>query len=578
MQQNRKAYSYIRMSTEAQLSGDSTRRQEKASRDYAAANGLVLAEDAELRDIGISAFKGRNLSEGALGTFLEAVKAGRVEKGSTLIVESLDRLSRQQVIHALGLFTELMKSGLRIVTLDDGAVYDQDETNLAQLMMSLVAMSRAHEESAIKSARVGAAWAQKRRNASEVKMTARCPAWLVLSEDRKRFEAVPNRVDVVRHIFDLCDRGLGAFAIAKRLSVEEVPTFGRGSTWAATSVDKILKNSAVIGQFQPHRMVEGRSVPDGEPIPDYYPPVVDADLFHRCQAARAARRINGRGRKGRGHPNLFSGLARCGTCNAPMRYVYKGRQAYLVCAASREGRCETSGWPYPHFEESFMTFVSDIDLGALVRADKASSEAQRLRDEEGALSGACAALERQLQRTLDLLAEDTVAVDAVRYRVDALGRQIAEKKNALSRVRSDLDGCLTRTPGPQDMRDIIDRLRADDADPGLRAHAASLLKRQITLVLVYPDGMRHWNAETLDWIRDGTDEAEREAMRYNTVEEHMTRPVENERRFVVLFADGPTIVQGVHPDPSNPSLAREAWRKERGEVGGFAHDIQRDPT
>jgi len=50
---------------------------------------------SRLRDIGISAFKGKNATEGALKIFIELVEAGRIEKGSTLILESLDIMVRQ---------------------------------------------------------------------------------------------------------------------------------------------------------------------------------------------------------------------------------------------------------------------------------------------------------------------------------------------------------------------------------------------------------------------------------------------------------------------------------------------------
>ena len=60
-----KAYSYLRMSTDLQLKGDSRRRQLEASKAYAEAEGLELADDAQLEDIGISAFKGANVQSGA---------------------------------------------------------------------------------------------------------------------------------------------------------------------------------------------------------------------------------------------------------------------------------------------------------------------------------------------------------------------------------------------------------------------------------------------------------------------------------------------------------------------------------
>ncbi|MEO8320021.1 MAG: recombinase family protein, partial [Bradyrhizobium sp.] len=95
-----RAYSYLRMSTDLQLKGDSRRRQLEASKVYAEAEGLDLADGAQLEDIGISAFKGDNARHGALGHFLSAVKAGSVPKGSYLIVESLDRLSREEILAA----------------------------------------------------------------------------------------------------------------------------------------------------------------------------------------------------------------------------------------------------------------------------------------------------------------------------------------------------------------------------------------------------------------------------------------------------------------------------------------------
>ena len=93
----KKAYSYIRFSTPEQLKGDSLRRQLESSRKYALEHNLVL--DESLRDLGVSAFKGKNATEGALKRFMELIDAGQVEQGSILILESLDRLSPPAGIH-----------------------------------------------------------------------------------------------------------------------------------------------------------------------------------------------------------------------------------------------------------------------------------------------------------------------------------------------------------------------------------------------------------------------------------------------------------------------------------------------
>ena len=66
-----KAYSYIRMSTDAQLAGDSLRRQTDRTRQFVKKHDLTLDDTFKLSDIGYSAFDGSNIQKGALGRFLE---------------------------------------------------------------------------------------------------------------------------------------------------------------------------------------------------------------------------------------------------------------------------------------------------------------------------------------------------------------------------------------------------------------------------------------------------------------------------------------------------------------------------
>src|SRR5277367_5748291 len=210
-----KAYSYLRMSTDLQLKGDSRRRQLESSRAYAEEHGLSLADDAQLEDIGVSAFRGANVRDGALGQFLLAVERGDVARGSYLLVESLDRLSREQVRVALSLFLRIGQAGITLVTLMDGRIHRPEDTDIGGLMMSLVSMNTAHEESQKKSVRVGAAWKNKRLLAASGKpMTARCPGWLRLSSDRTRYEIDPDRADIVRGIFRDYVDGVGMYTVA----------------------------------------------------------------------------------------------------------------------------------------------------------------------------------------------------------------------------------------------------------------------------------------------------------------------------------------------------------------------------
>src|SRR4028119_1217108 len=97
-----KAYSYLRFSTPEQIKGDSRRRQTSMAQEYAAKHGLTLDEELTYQDLGVSAFRGKNAEDGKLSEFLDAVRFGKVEPGSYLLVESLDRISRQAAWLALG--------------------------------------------------------------------------------------------------------------------------------------------------------------------------------------------------------------------------------------------------------------------------------------------------------------------------------------------------------------------------------------------------------------------------------------------------------------------------------------------
>lgn len=224
------AYSYIRFSRPEQLRGDSLRRQLKNAREWAEKRGVEL--DDSLRDLGVSAYRGQNRTEGALSRFMALVESGRVAKGSFLLVESLDRLSREAVIDVLPRFLALIKSGIVVVTLLDGQEYSAKRLaeDTSPLFISLVIMTRAHEESRTKAKRLSEAWTNKRAQAVATKavVTSRVPAWLkvVTDQDGKRIVPIPERVEIIRRIFARTIAGQGntrcvATSIEKRSQPSE---------------------------------------------------------------------------------------------------------------------------------------------------------------------------------------------------------------------------------------------------------------------------------------------------------------------------------------------------------------------
>jgi DNA invertase Pin-like site-specific DNA recombinase len=148
----KKCYSYIRWSSDKQSGGSTLARQLKTAQEIAVEQDLELVE---MIDSGISAFKGKNASDGELGRFIDAVENKLIPKDSWLVVENLDRLSREAIINAQQLFLKLMKIGITVVTGMDKKIYSRESIteNPMELMYSIMLFSRAHEESATKSKR-----------------------------------------------------------------------------------------------------------------------------------------------------------------------------------------------------------------------------------------------------------------------------------------------------------------------------------------------------------------------------------------------------------------------------------------
>ena len=389
-----KAYSYVRMSSTQQLKGASLKRQIELSEKYAAKQGWEL-ETERYNDLGVSAFRGKHASHGQLAKFIKDCEDGKIEPGSVLIVESLDRISRQSPLDAIALFTRLLHHGLTIVTLADKQAYTAESVNrdMSSLYVSIGVLVRSHEESAIKSKRLTDVWDRKRRTLGSRKATAKCPTWLKLSKDKTTFEVIQERADIVVRIFELMASGLGNYSIAKQLNKEGVPTFremttGKKSAWGNTTIQRIVESGNAIGDYQPMKRIGQNRKPIGPVQQGYYPAIVSEELYYSALRARENRRKVGKGRKGAKFSNLFTGLAICESCGSTMGFVnkgprYKGREdnTYLTCNGAKRGICDhNTHYDYDRFENLFFTWVDELDVSDLlprnVRASPRSSRAR----------------------------------------------------------------------------------------------------------------------------------------------------------------------------------------------------------
>jgi hypothetical protein len=209
------------------------------------------------------------------------------------------------------------------------------------------------------------------QNISKAKKITTCPGWLKLSEDRSSFVFQPDRAETVRKIFEASISGLGGYTIAKLLNAKKVPAFGPSPIWDQSTIHNLLSNRATIGEHQPKRYRNKKEFREGDPIPNYYPPVIDQGLFEAAQAARRENLASGRGRKGQFITNLFPRIPICAYCGSAVKFHSNGRAKSLICSRVMDGLgCYRMAWSYPSFENSFLEFVKGLSDQTVVDSER----------------------------------------------------------------------------------------------------------------------------------------------------------------------------------------------------------------
>ena len=424
------AYSYIRFSTPQQNQGDSLRRQTELRNAWLARNGIELDTSLTLEDKGVSGYRGKhrdNPDRHALAAFVAIVEKGKIASGSYLIVENLDRLSREAAVPALSLLLNLIQSGVRVVQLLPAETIYDEKTNPMSLMMAIMELSRGHSEIAMKSERGGRAWEEKRRRAAEKGevLTARGPAWLKLVDGIWKIDQ--QRAEAVRSIYRMAIAGHGLTSIAKKLNAEKIPGAGKAGHWPRSYVAKLLSNRAVVGEYQPYRGRGTEREPDGDPVRGYYPTVISEEEWYAARAGIAARRGKA-GRPMKAHLNVFTGLLRDARDSSTLQVVDKGKKAtgrVLRSYTSQQGveGCRGVSFPFATFEAAVLSCLREIDPRDVLPSEDDGT------DKAAVLAGRLAEVEAEIEQVKNRLS--TRYSDAV---ADVLERHEDEREELVKQL------------------------------------------------------------------------------------------------------------------------------------------------
>ena len=393
------AYPYIRFSSDRQKDGLSIQRQTEAIEAYLSENPhLTVDKSLNLEDLGKSGYSGRHLQKGgALYLFLEKIKSGEIKKGSVLIIEHFNRLSRLKLNKAMDLFNEILRHGIDIAVLDEKQVFTAESISSIDYIKAVLKFDLAHEESKDKSKKGKDNWRFKKealRNAENpqierLKFTKTLPLWLEKTD--QQIVINEEKSETIKLIFRLCIENNGYMRIARHLNTNKIKRLdGSDSSWTFDIIKRLLFNRALLGEYQPRKTVEieGRARPeyvpnDEDPIKGAYPPVIDEDTFNAAHNGLTSRKNKGGGRRA-DMPNLFVKLLKCDECGGSIKYQkshngYK-QYSYLKCFNNIYSHCinvKTRSLRYDAFEEMFFKLAGKLNLEEIFQKNDQSKEVKK---------------------------------------------------------------------------------------------------------------------------------------------------------------------------------------------------------
>lgn len=377
-------YAYLRWSTDKQTEGDSLKRQLSAIQAYCDRNRLKLDKANIYKDEGVSGFSGSHRSDDRyqLAAFVEMVERGDVKPGSYLIVENMDRLTREDPINGALFFFKLLAAGVVVITVSPEMKYTKDNPMMA-MMMGSTELLRGNAESDRLRVKITSVWAGKKAaaRASGTPTGRNCPNWLELVGGA--YKVMPERAKIVQRIFRECIGGLGIGGITKGLNRDTVPGFSRRSdkpsAWTAIQVSHILRHKATFGLKIPGSFVGKKRVKDEEPITGFFPPVIEEATFWAAQAAMKGRNRTG-GKAHSASANVFTGLIFDGEDDSRWSMITQGhgmRSKLLVNRDAVERNGERKTIRYEPFESVFFDQIKAIKSSDMVDTTK-SSEAEQV--------------------------------------------------------------------------------------------------------------------------------------------------------------------------------------------------------
>jgi len=290
----------------------------------------------------------------------------------------------------------------------------------------------------------------------------RVPPWIFGYDRVDNFNLKINEkeADVVRDIFDLyINQGLGTRLIAQALE-RRGETTKFGGAWDSRAVRRILDNPIYSGHYVNHRyhipdFLEGKlsALPAEKHYHHERPEwaIVSPEDFARAQEIRRERHaqftkgeVHRSGRHSAKH--LFSTLIKCECCGRSFYRYTRSRKdgsLYIVwkCTTNNEYTHERCPNNTKVREEELMNYLSE-QLGAMIQdkkqlaqrlldAAEVQAEKEEQTESEESLRKRIDRLEKQIEKLMDLYAEELIDMAKLKTKVSVLRSEVEEIETRL---------------------------------------------------------------------------------------------------------------------------------------------------
>ncbi|WP_274878747.1 recombinase family protein [Vibrio harveyi] len=491
---------YTRFSSNMQKDGLSEYRQDELTQryviDFCEEHNVPLDEVISLKDRGVSAYRGKNLTQGSLSEIIEKFESGELPKvyneigeiNTFLFIESLDRLSRADLHTASKIFLNLVEyCNIVVVAENEQKIYSlnslKDDMGMLDLFSALLTLSRSHNESRMKEMRSRSNWSKKRKSVIEyfeksdeerkllerpLNPTKTCPWWLQPKKNGRGFEFIEENRKAMNFFLDLLLQGFGLTSSIRKLN---------GAIENGDYKVKFTSRQAKAKGFQMHTFYqllreEGNESLFGNLIlhQDYYPterdvqqglypknklgkkirvPVFNARGFYPALISeldylRIRQKMNDR-RQTQSKPNkkvrnIAQGVLSCPKCGYGYSYVAdnrKNRFHHLVCNLSRAKKCRAFAYKYETIEHNLLNYCRNLNVSRVLGYDNTSNESMvKLKELENSL-------ERLIQSKKELEKEiDQLVLNIGKITIPTLLQKTQEqyvlKETEINRINSDI--------------------------------------------------------------------------------------------------------------------------------------------